>query len=59
MTTWNVHLPVLVREAGRAGEVSDEREHAMTLRFDVEARSAEEAAQDICRRLREVLDDYE
>lgn len=57
MKTWSVHMPVLVREAGRAGEVEDEREHALTMRFDVKAESAEAAAQLICFRLREVLDD--
>ncbi len=58
MRTWSVHLPVLVREAGAAGEVLDEREHAMTLRLDVVAPTAEEAAELVCERIREVLDDY-
>ncbi len=51
-------MPVLVREAGHAGDVLDERELAMTLRFDVEAQTAEEAAKDLCDRIMEMLDDY-
>ncbi len=58
MKTWSVHMPVLVREAGHAGDVLDERELAMTLRFDVEAQTAEEAAKDLCDRIMEMLDDY-
>lgn len=57
MRTWSVHMPVLVREAGHAGEVLDEREHALTMRFDVKAIDAVGAAKLICDRLREVLDD--
>lgn len=54
---YSVHLPVLVREKGAPGEVLDEREHALTMRFDVKAESAEAAARLICDRMREVLDD--
>ncbi len=58
MKTWSVHMPVLVREAGHAGNVLDEREHAMTLRFDVQADSAEDAAKDICDRIMGMREDY-
>lgn len=57
MTTYSVHLPILVREAGPAGTVDDEREYAMTLRYDVIAASPDAAAHIIFERLSEVLRD--
>ncbi len=56
MTTWELSIPVLAREADK-GQERDTKEYAMAMRFEIAAETPAAAAQILRERLEGICDD--